>query len=173
MKEIEIKYWDISKVIPYEKNPRFNDNAVDEVAKSIDEFGFKNPIVVDENNIIINGHTRLKAAKKLGLETVPVIKASDLTEEQVKAYRLADNRVAEHSTWDNKLLLQELNDLDKLDVFTGFTESDIFEDVLDESDKGPVEENNKGVTYSLHFSTQDEEKFWKIKNYIEEQADVE
>ena len=173
MSQVQVIQMKLTDLIPYENNPRINDDAIDIVANSINEFGFKNPIVVDENNIIINGHTRLKAAKKLGLETVPVIKASDLTEEQVKAYRLADNRVAEHSTWDNKLLLQELNDLDKLDVFTGFTESDIFEDVLDESDKGPVEENNKGVTYSLHFSTQDEEKFWKIKNYIEEQADVE
>lgn len=80
---------------PYENNPRLNEDAVDLVAASIEEFGFKQPIVVDKDLIIIAGHTRWKAAQKLGLETVPCIQADDLTPAQVKAYRLADNKVAE------------------------------------------------------------------------------
>ena len=98
----------VSELIPYINNPRNNDDAVDAVASSIKNFGFKVPIVVDSNNEIINGHTRLKAAQKLGLETVPVIVAYDLTPEQVKAFRLADNKVAEFSTWDEDKLNEEL-----------------------------------------------------------------
>lgn len=88
---------DIEKVIPYENNPRKNDEAVDKVALSISAFGFKVPIVIDSNNIIVTGHTRVKAAKKLGMEKVPCILADDLTDEQIKAFRLADNKVAEFS----------------------------------------------------------------------------
>ena len=97
---------DADSPIPYANNPRLNDNAVDAVAASIKEFGFKVPIVVDGENVIINGHTRLKAAHKLGLKQVPVIVADDLTPEQVKAFRLADNKTSELAEWD----------LDKLDI---------------------------------------------------------
>ena len=93
---------------PYENNPRLNEDAVDLVAASIDEFGFKQPIVVDKDLIIIAGHTRWKAAQKLGLETVPCIQADDLTPAQVKAYRLADNKVAEAAQWDLDALQFEL-----------------------------------------------------------------
>lgn len=99
----------INDLIPYENNPRINDNAVDAVANSIKEFGFKVPIVVDKNNVIVAGHTRLKAAQKLGLEEVPVIVADDLTEEQIKAFRLADNKVSELADWDFSKLEEELN----------------------------------------------------------------
>ena len=95
LKNTQIEYISIDKVKPYEKNARFNDKAVDAVAKSIQEYGFKNPIIVDENYIIIAGHTRLKAAQKIKLATVPVIVASDLTPQQVKAFRLADNKTGE------------------------------------------------------------------------------
>lgn len=105
----------VSELIPYINNPRNNDDAVDAVASSIKNFGFKVPIVVDSNNEIINGHTRLKAAKKLGLETVPVIIADDLTPEQIKAFRLADNKVSELATWDNELLAIELEELAEID----------------------------------------------------------
>ena len=98
----------LEEIKPYEKNPRNNDNAVDAVAASIREFGFKVPIIIDKNNIIVAGHTRYKAAKKLGLKTVPCIKADDLTDEQVKAFRLADNKVAEQADWDFELLNEEL-----------------------------------------------------------------
>lgn len=95
----------------YENNPRFNDEAVDKVASSIKEFGFKVPLVVDKNNIIVAGHTRLKAAKKLKIKEVPVIVADDLTEEQIKAFRLADNKVSEFSYWNDDLLKLELDGL--------------------------------------------------------------
>lgn len=102
----------ISRIIPYENNPRINDNAVDAVAASIKEFGFKVPIIVDKNNVIVAGHTRLKAAQKLGLEEVPVIVADDLSEEQVKAFRLADNKVSELADWDFQKLEEELAGLE-------------------------------------------------------------
>lgn len=101
----------LSELIPYEKNPRKNDNAVDYVAKSIENFGFKVPLVIDKDNIIIAGHTRYKASEKLGLEEVPCIIADDLTDEQVKAFRLADNKVSEMSEWDYDLLNMELDDI--------------------------------------------------------------
>ena len=106
----------LEEIIPYEKNPRFNDDAVPAVARSIKEFGFKVPIIVDANNVIVAGHTRYKAAKKLKLETVPVIVADDLTEEQIKAFRLADNKVGEIATWDDGLLAGELEDILNIDM---------------------------------------------------------
>ena len=102
----------IDEIIPYENNPRKNDDAVEAVANSIKNFGFKSPIVVDANKVIVNGHTRLKASKLLGLTMVPVIIASDLTEEQCRALRLADNKTAEIASWDKKLLMQELESID-------------------------------------------------------------
>lgn len=118
MGKLKIEYMDIEKLIPYINNPRINDNAVDAVAASIKEFGFKNPILIDKENVIIAGHTRLKAAKKLGLEEVPVIRVEDLTEQQIKAFRIADNKTAEFAEWDFELLKIELEGLD--DEFTGF-----------------------------------------------------
>ena len=106
----------IGEIKPYEKNPRKNDNAVDAVASSISQFGFKNPIVIDGNNVIICGHTRYKAAQKLGLNTVPCVVASDLTDEQIKAYRLADNKVAELAEWDIDLLGEELDGIFDIDM---------------------------------------------------------
>ena len=102
---------DINKLIPYANNPRKNDGAVDPVANSIREFGFKVPLVIDKENNVVCGHTRLKAAKKLGLKTVPCIIADDLTEEQAKAYRLADNKTNEFASWDFELLDLELFDI--------------------------------------------------------------
>lgn len=99
----------IKEIIPYEKNPRRNDQAVKHVAESIRQFGFKQPIVIDKDGVIIAGHTRLKAAKQLHLKTVPVLIADDLTDEQVKAFRLADNKVAEMAEWDMDLLDEELD----------------------------------------------------------------
>ena len=106
----------VDELIPYENNPRKNDESVDKVALSISAFGFKVPIVVDRDNVIVTGHTRLKAAKKLGLSTVPVILADDLTEEQIRAFRLADNKVGEFSQWDEEKLMQELDALGGVDM---------------------------------------------------------
>lgn len=97
---------------PYEKNPRKNEEAVKYVVESIKEFGFKVPIVIDKENVIIAGHTRYKGAKKLDMQEVPCIVADDLTDEQIKAFRLADNKVAEISVWDFDLLHDETIDVD-------------------------------------------------------------
>lgn len=110
----------LSEIIPYNKNPRKNDNAVDAVARSIKEFGFKNPVLIDPHNVIICGHTRYKAAIKLGLETVPCIVADDLTDKQVKAFRIADNKLSELARWDFPLLTGELADLKDLFNFEDF-----------------------------------------------------
>lgn len=112
---MKIQLYDVNKIIPYINNPRNNDEAVDKVAASIKEFGFQQPIVVDKENVVIVGHTRLLASKKLGLEKVPVIVADNLSKAQVKAYRIADNKAAEYSKWDNELLKVELEALEELD----------------------------------------------------------
>lgn len=106
----------IEEVVPYDKNPRKNDEAVKYVANSLHDFGWKQPIVVDKNFVIIAGHTRYKAAKKLKMKEVPVIVADDLNEQQVKAYRLADNRVGEIAEWDMVLLDEELDDIFDFDM---------------------------------------------------------
>src|SRR3990167_10369698 len=118
----------IAEIIPYSKNPRKNDKAVDIVAKSIKEFGFKVPIILDKNNVIIAGHTRLKAAIKLGLFEVPVIWADDLTPEQVKAFRIMDNKSTEYADWNMDLLKIELLDLKNANYdldLTGFNEIEL------------------------------------------------
>lgn len=126
----------INEVIPYEKNPRINDNAVPAVMKSIEEFGFKVPIVIDKNGTIVTGHTRLKAAKKLGMKTVPCIVADDLTPEQIKAFRLADNKVAEAAEWDMELLNEELDGIIDIDMsdfnFGDINDSPSSEDVVED-----------------------------------------
>ena len=106
----------INDIKPYEKNPRKNDSAVDAVANSIREFGFKVPVVIDKDNVIVCGHTRYKAAQKLGLDTVPCVIADDLTDEQIKAYRLADNKVSELADWDIDLLGEELDGIFDIDM---------------------------------------------------------
>lgn len=115
----------IADISPYENNPRKNDEAVKYVAESIRTFGFKVPIVIDKHGIIVAGHTRYKAAKKLNLKEVPCIVADDLTDEQVKAFRLADNKVAEKAEWDFELLDLELDDLLDFDMTVfGFDEEE-------------------------------------------------
>ena len=109
----------ITEITPYEKNPRKNDEAVEYVANSIKKFGFKVPIVIDKNGVIVAGHTRYKAAQELGIEKLPCVIADDLTEEQVKAFRLADNKVGELAEWDFDLLGEELDDIFDIDM-SGF-----------------------------------------------------
>ena len=113
----------LAALIPYARNPRHNENAVDKVAASIKEFGFRQPIVVDTENVIIAGHTRYLAAQKLGIDTVPVHVAEGLTDQQVKAYRIADNRVSQEAEWDYDMLKLELPEIGEL--FTGFDQDEI------------------------------------------------
>ena len=122
-KEIIMKK--VGDLIPYINNPRKNDGAVDAVAASIKEFGFKVPIIIDSGNEIVAGHTRLKAAIKLEMQEIPCIVADDLTPEQVKAFRLADNKTSEFADWDFKLLEQELEELRDSNLFTGFEDFEI------------------------------------------------
>ncbi|MES5142499.1 DNA modification methylase [Lactobacillus crispatus] len=118
----------IDEIKPYENNPRDNDDAVDAVANSIKEFGWQQPIVVDNEGVIIAGHTRYKAAKKLGLKHVPVVVADNLTPDQVKAYRLADNKTAELADWDMDLLNEELDQIRDIDMSQfGFDDLDSLE----------------------------------------------
>ena len=114
--QLKIEYVDINSIKPYENNPRHNEEAIPYVMNSIKEFGFKNPIIIDKNNVIIAGHTRLESAKRLGMKEVPIIHADDLTEEQVKAFRLADNKVAEKSLWDYTKLDEELDNILDIDM---------------------------------------------------------
>lgn len=124
----------IEDLIPYEKNPRNNKKAIDYVAASIEEFGFKVPIVADTNKILVAGHTRLEAAKKLGLKSVPVLIADDLNDEQIKAFRLADNKTAEMAEWDFDLLEEELTDICSIDMsefgfnISEFNDNEVVED---------------------------------------------
>ena len=113
---MEIYEKKLTEIKPYEWNPRKNDASVDKVAESISSFGFKVPIVIDKDGVIVTGHTRYKAAKKLKLKTVPCILADDLTEQQIKAYRLADNKVGESSEWDLGLLDLELQGIEDFNM---------------------------------------------------------
>lgn len=118
----KIELLDIDKIFPYINNPRKNKN-IDKIVSSILEFGFQQPIVIDSNNVIIVGHSRFEASKKLGLSKVPVLKA-ELNEQQTKAYRLADNRLNEDAEWDNELLNIELGDLDNYKLVIGFNQTE-------------------------------------------------
>lgn len=145
-KDIKVLYADPLDLIPYENNPRINDYAVKKVLESIKEYGFTNPILVDAGLVIIAGHTRREAAILAGLEKVPYIIKDDLTPEQVKAYRIADNKLAELSTWDEAALKAELFELQELDYpmeVIGFTEmdlKDLFEEKEEPKAKKPKEE---------------------------------
>lgn len=133
----------LTEIKPYEKNPRRNDDAVKYVAESISQFGFKVPIVIDAEGVIVAGHTRYKAAKKLKLQTVPCIVADDLNEEQIKAFRLADNKVAEQAEWDFDLLSEELDGIFDIDMELFGFEFDIDEEtevVEDDFDVEPPAE---------------------------------
>lgn len=134
---------DIDELTPYENNPRKNDKSVDYVANSISQFGFKVPIVIDSSGVIVAGHTRYKAAVKLKIETIPCIVADDLTDEQIKAFRLADNKAGESSQWDMDLLADELDGILDLDMSDfGFIDMDMPEDdlALDLDDNKPEPE---------------------------------
>jgi ParB-like chromosome segregation protein Spo0J len=124
----------IESLIPYANNPRNNEEAIEKVARSIDEFGWQQPIVVDENMVVIVGHTRLLAAKSLGLNEVPIHVADKLTDEQARAYRLADNRTNEYASWNMNLVGIELRELDDLGMdieLTGFSNIELASLLID------------------------------------------
>jgi DNA modification methylase len=131
----------LDTLIPYARNPRKNDGAVDKVAASIKEFGWRSPIVVDEEMVILAGHTRYKAAKKLGLAEAPVHIAEGLTDAQKKAYRIADNRVAEEAEWDYDFLKIELADLEGLENLTGFDAEELNKILTPEATEGLTDED--------------------------------
>lgn len=131
---MEVQNMSINDIKPYDNNPRNNDNAVDATANSIKEFGWQQPIVVDKDMVIIVGHTRYKAAKKLGYKEVPLVVASNLNKEQVRAYRLADNKTGELAEWNTKLLDDELQDILDIDMTDFGFDEDIEFDPADEVD---------------------------------------
>lgn len=150
MKVIDI---DINLLKEYENNPRNNDGAVDAVAESIKQFGFKVPIVIDRDNVIVAGHTRLKAARKIRLEKVPCIVADDLTPEQIKAYRLADNKTAELAEWDFSALEIELAELESdFDMSDFGFENATFEEI-DEADLDKENEKSGNVQITITFQS--------------------
>jgi ParB-like chromosome segregation protein Spo0J len=126
--ELIFETWPIDRCVDYARNPRKNDHAVDKVAAAIREFGFRVPIVAKSDGLVVDGHLRLKAAKKLGLTEVPVILADDMSEAQIKAFRLSVNKVAELAEWDTDLLGLEILDLKEMgfDIdLTGFDADEI------------------------------------------------
>ena len=134
---LEIIMRNVDDIIPYENNPRDNDNSVDAVVESIKNFGFLVPIVIDKDNVLVAGHTRIKALKKMGIKTVPCILADKLTEDQIKAYRLADNMTSMNSKWNGKLVRLEMKNLPEFD----FTKFGMPEKFMDFKDRIKVEED--------------------------------
>ena len=161
----------LDEIKPYENNPRHNDNAVDAVAASIREFGFKVPLVIDRDGVIVAGHTRLKAAKKLGLDKVPCIIADDLTDEQVRAFRLADNKVGELATWDLDTLKVELDNIGEIDLSgMGF---DLNDDKPAEDIIEPTEKEINGYQFVHYMVTVDINHHDKIIGLINQLKEIE
>ena len=167
---MQIAYKSLASIKPYENNPRNNEGAIDYVANSIQEFGFKNPIVLDKNNVIVCGHTRYEAAKKLGLETVPCVMADDLTEEQVRAYRLVDNKTSEYSDWNMELLnfeMEALCDLDfDLEKFGFDIECDEIEEIAERKDLSDTLKEN----YELIIKCNNENELEKMYEELVERG---
>ena len=161
---MEIKQLKLKDLIPYANNPR-KKQAIDKVASSIKEFGWQQPIVVDEEMVIVVGHTRYQAAQKLGLDKVPVQIATGLTEAQIKAYRLADNKLNENADWDNELLKIEIGALIDVgfDLSTlGFNEDELNEFFLDVnsenySDNFKLDDSNKSPYQQITFTLADQQ----------------
>ena len=156
---MQIELVDINQIVPYAQNPRINQSAIAKVADSIKEFGFRQPIVVDSNMVIIAGHTRYDAAKLIGLSQVPVHIADGLSSSQVRAYRLADNRLHEDAIWDEELLKIELSDLKQDDFglqLVGFNNAEL--DKLLEDDN----QDKKSSTPSKELKSTDFDEFTNI-----------
>ncbi len=160
---MKIEMLPLDKILPYARNPRINAHAIDKVAASLKEFGFRQPIVVDSEMVIIVGHVRYEASRRLELKKVPVHIAEGLTREQVKAYRIADNRVGEESEWDNALLELEISELDSLEFdnsLLGFEDNELaeigramqeeLEDGFDSEGEKEIEEANTRATIGAY-----------------------
>lgn len=168
---IDVREIAVADIKPYKNNPRINKKAVKVVADSIREFGFKNPIVVDKNMEIIVGHTRLEASKVLGMDKVPVIVAEDLTEEQVKAFRIMDNKSSEFAEWDFEKLLGEIEDLQEANYnldLTGFGDIEL-EKILD--DFAVEEEKEEEEKAELEFTEELLEEHQYVVMYFDNTLD--
>ena len=177
--------YDIEKIKPYDKNPRkISDKAISMVANSIKEFGFQQPIVVDKKNVIVVGHTRYLASKKLNLSKVPVV-IGNFTEQQAKAYRIADNRINEETGWDYNFLQEELNKLLDLDVdlnLTGFTSEELDSmfakeeiEITDPIDVGDDENHllNDVKMIQLFYEPDTEQKFRQIIDKVKDKYSID
>ena len=163
---MQIKLAEISNIKPYENNPRkLSEQAIEKVAMSLKEYGFRQPIVVDKDMVIVAGHTRFRASKKLGLKQVPISIIDNLSEEQINAYRIADNRTAEESEWDNELLKMEIKELEakefKLDLL-GFNDEQL-NDILFEEKQGLTDEDEVPETPEEPISKLGD--IWKLGNH--------
>ena len=163
---MQIKLAEISTIKPYENNPRkLSEQAIEKVAMSLKEYGFRQPIVVDKNMVIVAGHTRYRASKKLGLKQVPISVIDNLSEEQINAYRIADNRTAEESEWDNELLKMEIKELEakdfKLDLL-GFNDEQL-NNILFEEKQGLTDEDEVPETPEEPISKLGD--IWKLGNH--------
>lgn len=180
-KPLSIAYLSIDSLIPYAKNARtHSESQVSQIAASIKEFGFTNPILIDDKNGIIAGHGRCQAAKKLGMTEVPTIKLSQLSEAQRKAYIIADNRLAELSAWDQDLLsldIMELNDLDFDVHLTGFGADDFLKNevdysVLEDNESKIIDEMKSGVrkAIQIEFELEHYDEAFQLVKYWREQG---
>jgi hypothetical protein len=167
MKMMDIKMVKIDDIVPYENNPRHNADAIEPVKESIRQFGFKVPMILDKENVIVTGHTRYEAAKALGMTEVPVIYADDLSEEQVRKFRIVDNKTAEFAVWDFSKLEEELAELDFSDFDFGFSQPE--EEDIDESDLDADTEKS-GVVVTLRFEDSADYEAYeeRIKNLADE-----
>lgn len=165
---MKVKELPLGELHPYENNPRFNADAVEKVAASIKEFGFLVPIVVDKNNVIAAGHTRYEAAKMLGMEKVPCVVEDSLNEKQIRAFRLADNKVAEIASWDFAKLQTELNELSDQFNFQDFGFTSFSQDFSTEQEEesgsadgmDDSEEDYYRITYEIVFENEDQQAEW-------------
>ena len=142
-----LENWEIEKIVEYARNPRKNDHAVDKIAAAIREFGFRVPVLAKSDGSLVDGHLRLKAAKKLGLKTVPVMLCDDMTEAQIKAFRISVNKVAEFAEWDNELLRLEFEELKEMDFdieLTGFSTDELDALSSDDINFEPATEEEQG-----------------------------
>ncbi len=170
----QLEQWPVADLIEYARNPRKNDHAVDKVAAAIREFGFRVPILAKSDKTIVDGHLRLKAAKKLGLETVPVMLCDDMTDAQIKAFRISVNRVAEFAGWDNDMLRIELDELGEMGFdleLTGFS-LDEMASIFDNSEQEDTEPTEQlyAEIFSIVVECESEEEQERIFNRLDSEG---